>query len=359
LPLMQTMSQNGVGIVGVPATSAEVGPVEQQQVDDEVTTMHLNDEQLLPIPPKYADLAARMGEAGVRLRLMTEAERTSVISARERRLPRLANGGWKRLALRYGLAITGLYARGYRNYLDVQVTHHDIALAHLPPAFDGFRILHLSDLHIDLDPALIPVVHAIIAQEEYDIAVMTGDFRSAVIGSSTEMVADLLPLVKAIKTPAYAVLGNHDFLEIVPPLEGAGVRFLMNETVPLTRGGQSISLSGVDDGALYATDDVPRAAATLVPGTVSLLLSHTPDLYLTAAAHGYDLMLSGHTHAGQICLPGGRVLQRNAYAPDHMLSGAWRYRNLRGYTSSGVGATGVPIRFSCPPEAVVHTLRRG
>ncbi|MEZ4560201.1 MAG: hypothetical protein R2851_19380 [Caldilineaceae bacterium] len=96
------------------------------------------DAPFLQIPPLYADLVARMGEAGVRLRLLTERERTRVISRNEQRWPMLANGRWKRLVLRYGLRAVGLYARGYRNFLNVQVTHHDVVLAQLPPVFDGF-----------------------------------------------------------------------------------------------------------------------------------------------------------------------------------------------------------------------------
>lgn len=310
------------------------------------------------LPPVYAHLAARMGHAGVRLRLMTEAERSYWISARERAWMGLSNGRWKQFMLRYGLKATGLYGRGYRNFLDLQVTRHDVPLTHLPSAFHGFRILHLSDLHIDLDPALTPRLLETIAGLEYDLLVVTGDFRAAVIGSSQETIAGLTPLIRAAKAPIYAVLGNHDFLEMVPPLEATGMRFLMNETVPLHRNGEVVFLSGVDDASTYATDDVPRAAATLPADAVTVLLSHTPDLYLAAAAHGYDLMLAGHTHAGQVCLPGGRILQKNAHAPTEMLGGAWRYGALRGYTSAGVGATGEPIRFGCLPEVVVHTLQR-
>ena len=350
----RTVRQNGVDIVALPGSEQ----ADRKRVDSETMATQTKDAPFLQIPPVYADLVARMGEAGVRLRLLTERERTRVISRNEQRWPMLANGRWKRLVLRYGLRAVGLYARGYRNFLNVQVTHHDVVLPQLPPAFHGFRILHLSDLHIDLDPALGPVVHEIIGRQDYDMLVITGDLRASVIGGTDETVAALLPLVRAAKAPTYAVLGNHDFLAMVPPLEHAGVRFLLNETVPLTRDGQTIYLSGVDDAALYATDDVPRAAAMLPPAAVAILLSHTPDLYLTAVAHGYDLMLAGHTHAGQICLPGGRIMQKNAYAPDFMLSGAWRYGSLHGYTTAGVGATGVPLRFGCLPEAVIHTLRR-
>ena len=363
IALMQTISQrtvrqNGVDIVAMPGSAPDSVQADRKRVDSETMATPTEDEIFLQVPPLYADLAARMGEAGIRLRLLTERERARVISRNEQRWPMLANGRWKRLALRYGLRAVGLYARGYRNFLNVQVTHHDVALPQLPPAFHGLRILHLSDLHIDLDPALSPVVHEIITRQDYDMLVITGDLRASVIGSTDETVAALLPLLRAAKAPTYAVLGNHDFLAMVPPLENAGVRFLLNETVPLTRDGQTIYLSGVDDAALYATDDVPRAAAMLPPAAVAILLSHTPDLYLTAVAHGYDLMLAGHTHAGQICLPGGRIMQKNAYAPDFMLSGAWRYGSLHGYTTAGVGATGVPLRFGCLPEAVIHTLRR-
>ncbi|MCB0132454.1 MAG: metallophosphoesterase, partial [Caldilineaceae bacterium] len=191
----------------------------------------------------------------------------------------------------------------------------------------------------------------------YDVMVITGDFRSATSGPIDAAVDATLQIMQHVERPIFAVLGNHDFLDMVPPLEAGGIRFLVNESVAITRGPDAIYLAGVDDNHYYATDDLRRATYGIPRDASSILLAHSPDAYQEAAAHGFDLMLSGHTHAGQICLPGGAVIQKNVACPRHMLNGAWRYEATLGYTSPGTGATGVPIRFHCPPEITLHTLR--
>lgn len=259
--------------------------------------------------------------------------------------------------IRTGLRAVGLYGRGYSNFQDLQVRENVVTIQDLPSAFEGYRVLHISDLHIDLDPSLTDVVIDRLAGLSYDLSVITGDFRSDTIGPFARVVSETVRLTRQVDKPIYATLGNHDFVEFVPPLEQAGIQFLLNETVVITRDRQSLYLSGIDDSHTYETDDIQRAGRTVPAGASSILLSHTPDVYAAAAAHRYDLMLCGHTHAGQICLPGGIALQKNSSVPDHMLQGPWQYGAMAGYTSSGAGATGVPIRFFCPPEITVHVLK--
>ena len=259
--------------------------------------------------------------------------------------------------LHHGLHAVGLYGRGYSNFQDIQIRTNEVPMPNLPPAFDGYRILHMSDLHIDLDPSLTDVIIDRLAGLKYDLCVITGDFRADTVGPFEQTVAETIRLSRPIDRPIYATLGNHDFVEFVPPLEMAGIQFLLNETVPITKNGESIYLSGIDDSYSYETDDIQRAGRSMPDGAPSILLSHTPDVYAMAAACQYDLMLCGHTHAGQICLPGGFALQKNTSCPRHMLQGAWQYGDMAGYTSAGTGATGVPIRFFCPPEITIHILR--
>ena len=98
--------------------------------------------------------------------------------------------------------------------------------------------------------------------------------------------------------------------------------------------------------------------ATQIPaGAFSILLSHTPETYREAAAAGFDLMLSGHTHGGQLCLPGGIPIKLEARLPRSMGAGAWRYAEMAGYTSVGAGTSLLPVRLNCPPEITLHTLR--
>ncbi len=259
--------------------------------------------------------------------------------------------------IRHGLRAVGLYERGYSNFRDVQIRENEVQIPNLPLAFNGYRILHLSDLHIDLDPSLTDIVIDRLADLDYDLCVITGDFRSDTIGPFERTVSETIRLTGQIDRPIYATLGNHDFIEFVPPLEHAGIRFLLNETVVITKSGQNIYLSGIDDSHTYETDDLLRAGRSVPAHAPSILLSHTPDVYAAAAARQYDLMLCGHTHAGQICLPGGIALQKNTSCPRHMVQGAWQHGQMAGYTSSGAGSSSVPIRFFCPPEITVHVLR--
>src|SRR3954465_14630772 len=94
-------------------------------------------------------------------------------------------------------------------------------------------------------------------------------------------------------------------------------------------------------------------------GEFSILLSHTPEVYRQAAQANFDLMLSGHTHGGQICLPGSIPIKLEAVLPRRMGAGPWQYRDMTGYTSVGAGSSVVPVRLNCPPEITLHHLRRG
>jgi predicted MPP superfamily phosphohydrolase len=165
-------------------------------------------------------------------------------------------------------------------------------------------------------------------------------------------------LLDAMRGDAYGVLGNHDTIRMAPDLERMGVRILLNEHVEIEREGASIFLAGVDDAHFYRVDNLEKAATGVPEGAFSILLSHTPEIYRQAAHAGFDLMLSGHTHGGQICLPGGVPLTLESSLPRRMGRGGWRYGEMAGYTSAGCGACVVPVRFNCPPEITLHRLVR-
>jgi predicted MPP superfamily phosphohydrolase len=145
---------------------------------------------------------------------------------------------------------------------------------------------------------------------------------------------------------------------MAPAMEAMGMRMLFNECETLTRGGEQIYLAGVDDPHFYRADDIAKAASQIPAEVFSILLSHTPETYAEAAAHGFDLMLSGHTHGGQLCLPGGIPIKLEAVLPRALGAGAWRHESLVGYTSVGVGTSLLPVRLNCPPEVTLHRLRR-
>jgi hypothetical protein len=166
------------------------------------------------------------------------------------------------------------------------------------------------------------------------------------------------PLVARLQTPAYAVLGNHDSVDMLEPLTAMGVRCLVNAAIPLHRGDGTIHLVGVDDAHFYRTDNLDVALGDVPPDAFTILLSHTPELWRHAAHSDVDLMLSGHTHGGQICLPGAVPVFLSAKIPRRLGRGPWRHHDLVGYTSAGCGACVVPVRLNCPPEITLHTLRR-
>ena len=143
----------------------------------------------------------------------------------------------------------GLYWRGLRNALKPQVRCVKLAFPDLPKAFDGFRILHLADLHIDGMDGLAEVVAEIVAACEVDLCVMTGDYRFETYGSCAAVYPRIQKILSEIRTEfgVLAILGNHDAAEMAFEFEKYGVRMLVNEGVELRRQGQSLWIVGVDD----------------------------------------------------------------------------------------------------------------
>jgi predicted MPP superfamily phosphohydrolase len=193
----------------------------------------------------------------------------------------------------------------------------------------------------------------------YDLCVLTGDFRGATFGSFEAVLAGLAKVRARIKGPVYGVLGNHDTIRMVPELEDMGIRMLLNECEIVARSDQKIYLAGIDDAHFYRVDNIEKAAATIPRGAFSILLSHTPEIYRQAAHADFALLLSGHTHGGQLCLPGGIPITLDSVLPRHMGAGAWTYHTMAGYTSVGVGSSIVPARINCLPEITLHHLHCG
>ncbi len=261
--------------------------------------------------------------------------------------------------IRTTIRLSGLYGRGRRNAGNIRVRANEIALARLPAAFDGFTILHVSDMHADISPGAMARLAEILPLLDYDICALTGDFRGRTSGAFAPAL-DALARVRAhIAAPVYAVLGNHDTVCMVPGMEEMGIRLLMNEAVTLERDGTRLHIAGIDDAHYFRVDNIEKAASGFPHEEASILLSHTPEIFRQAAHADFDLMLSGHTHGGQICLPGGIPVTLDARLPRRYGRGAWRHGGMAGYTSAGAGTTIVPVRLNCPPEITVHTLRRG
>jgi len=258
------------------------------------------------------------------------------------------------------LKCTGLYARGHANFLDVRLVEQVWHWQALPSAFDGFRLLQLTDLHLDIDDSLGEVVERLVREIPHDAAVVTGDFRNLTDSDFTTAIRATEKIVQLLAKDRFGVLGNHDCIEKVPDLEAGGLPILLNEAMPIRRDGQEIWICGIDDPHFYRTHDLQKTAAIPPDGAFRILLAHSPEVADEAAGFGFDFMLSGHTHGGQICLPGGRavVVPVKKLASD-LVVGRWKRKTMQGYTSPGTGSCGVAARFNCQPEVTLHVLRSG
>src|ERR1700722_6499227 len=258
------------------------------------------------------------------------------------------------------LKATGLYSRGVRNALRPIVRHVRLEFEDLPPSFEGFRILHLADLHIDGLDGLAEVVADLVAPLDVDLCVMTGDYRFNAQGRCDGVYPGLRTILSAIRTEqsVLGILGNHDESQIAIELENLGVRMLINEAAEISRGDESIHLIGVDDPHGYGCDDLEGALEGVPEDGFKVLLAHTPEIFEEAARSEIRLYMCGHTHAGQIRLPIiGEVFQ-NADCPRAYAQGEWRHDRMLGHTSAGVGCSLVPVRYNCPPEIPVIELAR-
>ena len=304
------------------------------------------------------DLINRIGAEHVERRLEIETQHEAQLFGQGLLLFNVENWRLAPWLVETALKLSGLYARARRNADHVVVRRNKLVFAELPPAFDGFTILHLTDLHADISVGAMRHLIGIVGNLEYDVCVLTGDYRGKTYGPFGKSLEIISELRAQLNGPIFAVLGNHDSIHMAPPLEAMGIRMMFNECEPIVRQGQRIFLAGVDDPHFYRADDIEKAASQIPSDAFSVLLAHTPEVYERAANARFNLMLSGHTHGGQLCLPGGVAIKLEAVIPRSMGAGAWRHGDLVGYTSVGAGTSLLPVRLNCPPEITLHTLQR-
>jgi predicted MPP superfamily phosphohydrolase len=307
-------------------------------------------------PATLQNLIARIGTEHVERRLKIEIEREAQLFGQGLIFFNLENWYSAPWIIGSALKLTGLYGRARRNADKIVVRRNTIEFGKLPPNFHNFTILHLSDLHADISEGAMLYLISIVRDMQYDICVLTGDYRGKTYGPFEKSLKGVHELRAQLKGPLFGVLGNHDSIYMTPSLEAMGIRMLFNECEALIRGNQQIFLAGVDDPHFYRADDVEKAAFQIPQDAFSILLSHTPEVYDRAASAGFDVMFSGHTHGGQLCLPGGIPIKLEARLPRAMGAGPWRYADMVGYTSVGVGTSILPVRLNCPPEVTLHTL---
>lgn len=301
-------------------------------------------------------LEKRLGRIHARQRLGIENENEQRIFGGGLNFFHIENWYSFHSVIRITLKLTGLYWRGRRNATRIEIRNNNVRLAGLPPAFRGYTILQISDMHVDRNEAAVHRLIEILHEIDYDACVLTGDYRGKTYGPIEETLDGMARVRTHLEGPIYGVLGNHDTIRMLPGLEDMGIRMLLNESVIVERQNSRIHFAGIDDAHYYRVDNIEKAAADVPQDEISILLSHTPEIYRHAAHANFDLLLGGHTHGGQICLPGGIPVTLDASLPRHMGSGPWRYQNMTGYTSVGMGTSVVTVRLNCLPEVTLHHL---
>ncbi|HET9495257.1 MAG TPA: metallophosphoesterase [Chloroflexia bacterium] len=285
---------------------------------------------------------------------------------------RRANGAVGRELTRAALAafgalgVTGAGMLAYATGIEphwIELKHVDITLPRLPAQFDGYRIVHLSDIHagIWLPDDRLEQVAGIVNAQDPDLVAITGDFVTLTYLEAPDHIVPEMQMLRA-RDGVVAVLGNHDYWGILGHRQ---IRYVIresrmidlnNDVRTLERDGAVLHLAGVDSAREHmARPDIvlrklPREGATI-------LLAHEPDFAdVTARAGRFDLQLSGHSHGGQVVVP--------AYGPPHLPpmgkkyhTGRYRIGNMVLYTNRGLGVVGLPVRFFCRPEISVITLR--
>jgi uncharacterized protein len=304
-------------------------------------------------------LERRLGRLHARQRLGIETDHEAQIFGYGINFFHVENWYSVHSVIRNVLKLSGLYWRGRRNAERILVKHNDVRFKELPPLFDGFTILHISDMHVDMNEAAMRRLIELLGDLRYDLCVLTGDYRGKTFGSFDATLDGVARVRAHLIGSVYGVLGNHDTIQMVPGLEAMGIRILLNECEAIVHGDQPIYLAGIDDAHYFRVDNIEKAGSQIPDGAFSILLSHTPEIYRQAAHAGFNLLLSGHTHGGQICLPGSIPITLDSVLPRRMGAGPWRYHDMIGYTSVGAGSCIVPVRLNCPPEITLHHLRRG
>jgi len=258
------------------------------------------------------------------------------------------------------LKISGYYKKGLGNAMYNELTEVTLEFDDLPDAFDGYKIIHLSDLHLDTIAKTEVYIVDKIKDLEYDLCAITGDYRKNDSGRFIHVIKPFKYLVNHInaRDGIWAVLGNHDSYMMVDYEEDLSpLKFLVNEAVAIEKEGAKLTITGTDDPFSYFTDKAIFALEK-AEGNFKIALVHTSELHDVAADSGYQLYLCGHTHAGQICLPGGKPLVTHQKDGKKYFKGLWKDGEMYGYTSAGNGVSGVPLRFNTFGEVVLITLKK-
>lgn len=257
---------------------------------------------------------------------------------------------------------TATYAR-YAEPKWIEIKKISISLPRLPEVFKGIKIVQFSDIHLGFHfslaelQALVDRVNGL----QPDLICFTGDLVDYAVGSDAE---DYRKMLSQLKAPLgkYAVLGNHDYYgdvkDVGEVLVGAGFDVLTNRNHAIMKNGSKLWVAGIDD-MWEGKPDLAKALANIPASQFVLLLSHAPDFADVALEKSVDLQLSGHSHGGQVRLPGYGPITVPKYGQKYP-AGHYSLGNgkLQLYTNRGIGVSMLPVRMFCRPEITVFTLNK-
>jgi hypothetical protein len=240
----------------------------------------------------------------------------------------------------------------------VDITRHDVPIPALPDSLEGVTLAHLSDIHFGRwikDASLQRVVDAVNLLKP-DLVMLTGDY----IGYSTDPVRACARVLGSLKAPIWATLGNHDHwagaAHVVEAFENVGINVLRNEWRAISLGDSSLYVVGLDD--MHTQNHDAARAFDGLPDGPTVLLSHIPEGAALPEAKRAHFALSGHTHGGQIRVPGLTSMMLKRYRMRYVHGLYEIDGGPRLYVNRGLGSTTMPLRFGAPPEVGFFTLRR-
>ena len=224
-------------------------------------------------------LKQRIGQCHLDLRLGIERDDEARIFGQGRNFFHIENWYSIHALIRNSLRLMFLHRRGQRNARRIQLRHNTVSLHGLPKAFDGYRILHISDPHLDMADDIPHVLIEAVRPVEYDLCVITGDFRAKTYGPF-DAVVDAMARVRAhLYAPVYGILGNHDTIQMVPGFEALGIQMLLNESVRLERDGEHIFIAGIDDPHYYRADNLEKAT-----DAINRAIADNPEVFVRCSS---------------------------------------------------------------------------
>ena len=252
-----------------------------------------------------------------------------------------------------GVAATGAYSFLYARR-NLEITRTTLVTSGLPEALSGLRIGLLTDLHRSLTVPREDIEKAVTAmmKERPDLIVLGGDY---VTWRDPQFVEDVADILAPLTAPhgVFAILGNHDDERAMPAaLTAQGFEVLMDARTRITVAGESLDLVGLRFWTRQSTDVIPLLSSATRP---AIVLAHDPRRVFEAAALDLSVVLSGHTHGGQIVIPGLGAIAARKFP---IASGVFHQRNTTLFVSRGIGTVYVPFRLNCPPEVAILTLAR-